>query len=151
MNKTALVFLLVITSTYGSKLNKKMSAEKTKLVNIAAYSIHYDNGSVSNNILASKDPDRFWNVLSRSHATLLNIITYINGKVGPNDASALIKIGKRKESYKWKPHHTRDPYAHPILLYDTGCEKIEIKVTTHYGASRRKFEVLEEIPFACGE
>jgi hypothetical protein len=63
---------------------------------------------------------------------------------------AVIKIGSKVETYQWENKFLGDSsYTYPILLQETGCEKIEISVSTKY--KDKKVKEKRSIPFSCGD
>jgi hypothetical protein len=143
------LILLFCFSSFGAK-------SSSQLVEVSVHSISTHDGTVSSNILEDKDYN-FWNVPGRpkwsklrSRATLIKVRIIKDGNIEPEGGEAVIKIGSKVETYQWENKFLGDSsYTYPILLQETGCEKIEISVSTKY--KDKKVKEKRSIPFSCGD
>ncbi len=163
MKKTILLLSIILTF---SAIISAQAKSSHKISEVRAHLVYEENGELSRNIFEGNFA--LWNAVigegdaeGHSSSTLVYVVVETDGKeIKTNPVlqfSAVSEDGKRVKYTKTLQYYFPTEGASktfvPILLHDTGCQKIKMtmKLVEKNAPSKIYQTVKKEIPFACGE
>lgn len=162
--KKTLLFLVMILAT--SVMISAQTKSSHKVSEVRAHLVYEENGALSRNIFEGNFA--LWNAVigegdaeGHSSSTLIFVVVETDGKeIKTNPIlqfSAVSEDGKRVKYQKnltyYFPTEGASKTFVPVLLHDTGCQKINLtaKLVEKNAPAKIYQTVKKEIPFACGE
>lgn len=163
MKRTILFSILILT--FSAIISAQVKSSH-KISEVRAHLVYEENGELSRDIF--KGDFSLWNAVigegdaeGHSSSTLAYVVVETDGKETKTNPvlqfSATSEDGKRVKYTKTLPYYFPTEGASktfvPILLHDTGCQKIKMtaKLVEKTAPTRIYQTVTKEIPFACGE
>lgn len=160
-----IILILTIILTFSAMISAQAKSSH-KISEVRAHLVYEENGELSRDIF--KGDFALWNAVigegdaeGHSSSTLVFVVVETDGKETKTNPvlqfSAVSEDGKRVKYTKTLPYYFPTEGASktfvPILLHDTGCQKIKLtaKLVEKNAPTKIYQTVTKEIPFACGE
>jgi len=162
--KHLIILTIILTAISVSAFGQAKSSNK--IAEIRAHLVYEENGELSRDVL--KGDFILWNALigegdaaGHSSSTLVYVVISNDGKESETipvlQFSAVSEDGKRvnyKKTFEYIfPTEGASKVFVPLLLHDTGCQKITLtaKLVEKNVPTKIYQTITKKIPFACGE